>query len=141
MAAINTYLHFSGNCKEVFDFYRSVFGGDFSMVMYYKDAPSADPNHQFDPNHLMHISLPIGRGTSVMGSDRPAMYGEAVHGNAYHISVDADSLDEAKHIFNGLSAGGQVMMPFEKAFWGAHFGMLVDKYGIQWMVSFEEPKA
>jgi PhnB protein len=86
----------------------------------------------------MHVSLPIGN-TILMGSDSSESWGQAtVIGNNFSVSINADSKDEAVRIFNGLSAGGKVMMPMDKTFWGAYFGMFTDKFGIQWMVNFDE---
>ncbi len=87
---------------------------------------------------IMHISLPIGKDTILMGSDSPAMYGKVIQGTDIHISISAESKEEADKLFNGLSAGGQVMMPMENAFWGSYFGMFKDKFGIHWMMSYDE---
>lgn len=142
MAALNPYLNFDGNCEEAFNFYQAVFGGEFLSKMRFKDTPgeqTAD-SHQMPESEgekLMHISLPIGHGTVLMGSDRPAAMGPTTIGNNYSISINAESEEEADKLFKGLSAGGQVIMPLEKAFWGAYFGMFTDKFGIQWMVNHE----
>jgi PhnB protein len=138
MATINPYLNFNGNTEEAFDFYKSAFGGEFSMVMRYKDAP---PEHQMGESNgekIMHISLPIGKDTILMGSDSPEMYGKVIQGTDIHISISTESKEEADKLFNGLSAGGQVMMPMENAFWGSYFGMFKDKFGIHWMMSYDE---
>jgi PhnB protein len=137
MKAINPYLNFSGNCEEAFDFYRSVFGGEFATVMRFKEVP---PEAQMDASEgekIMHVALPIGQGTILMGSDRPAAMGPTTPGDNASISISTDSEAEATRVFNGLSAGGQATMPLEKAFWGAYFGMLTDRFGIQWMVSYD----
>lgn len=144
MATINPYLTFNGNCEEAFNFYKSVFGGEFPYVGRFKDMP-ADPNHPPMPaseaEKIMHISLPISKETILMGSDSSEAYGKAtVMGNNFSLSVNTDSEGEAKKIFDALSSGGKVTMPLEKTFWGALFGMLTDKFGIQWMVSFDEKK-
>lgn len=142
MAAINPYLTFNGNCEEAFNFYKSVFGGEFPYVGRFKDMP-ADPHHSPMPpseaNKIMHISLPISKETILMGSDSSDAFGKAtVEGNNFSISVNADSEEEARKIFESLSAGGKVTMPLDKTFWGALFGMLTDKFNIQWMVSYDE---
>ena len=85
----------------------------------------------------MHIALPIGQGTMLMGSDQPEVYGKATIGTNFYISISTESEEEANKLFNGLSAGGQVTMPLEKAFWGSYFGMFKDKIDIQWMVSYD----
>ena len=136
MAAVNPYLNFNGNCSTAFDFYKSVFGGEFAMKMLFKDMPA---EHKIDPAEsdlIMHISLPMGHGTVLMGSDRPKMYGPGVNGDNFYVSLQADSEEEAKRLFNALSAGGKVTMPLEKAFWGSLFGMWNDQFGIQWMISY-----
>lgn len=143
MTAINPYLNFDDNTEEVFDFYKSVFGGDFLMVMRFKEMPAEamDENHQMperEGEKIMHIALPIGQGSILMGSDRPASMGSVTNGNNVSISLDTDSHEEATRLFEGLSAGGQVTMPLNKAFWGGYFGMFIDKYGVQWMVSYDD---
>ena len=136
MATINPYLSFSDNCEEVFEFYRSVFGGDFLTVMRFKDMPSPSMDES-EAEKIMHVALPIGHGTTLMGSDTPAAVGSVITGNNFSISIGTDSQEEATRLFNKLSAGGQTTMPLDKAPWGAYFGMLTDKFGIQWMVSYD----
>ncbi len=138
MTALNPYLHFDGSCEEAFEFYKSVFGGEFQTVMRFKEAPPEVGFPESEGEKIMHISLPIGPETVLMGSDVPAAMGSTTTGNNVSISIDTDSHDEATHLFNGLSAGGQVTMPFDKAFWGGYFGMVTDKFGIQWMVSYDD---
>ena len=138
MATINPYFNFNGNTEEVFNFYKSVFGGEYQMVMRYKDAP---PEHQMgesDGEKIMHIALPIGEHTILMGSDWPEAYGKPIEGTNISISISADSKEEADKIFNALSAGGQVTMQMENTFWGSYFGMLKDKFGFNWMMSYDE---
>ena len=142
---ISPYLTFKGNCEEAFNFYKSVFGGDFPYVGRFKDMP-ADPNHppmaEAMQNLIMHISLPVGGGTVLMGSDTAEGFGPPlVVGNNISISFSADSEDHAKKIFTAISAGGEVTMPLERAFWGALFGMCTDKFGINWMVSYDDNKS
>jgi PhnB protein len=138
MKAINPYLNFSDNCEEAFDFYRSVFGGEFSAQMRFKEVPAEAQMDASEGEKIMHIALPVGQGTILMGSDRPAAMGPVTTGDNSSISISTDSEAEATRVFNGLSAGGQVTMPLEKAFWGSYFGMLTDKFGIQWMVSYDD---
>lgn len=146
MAALNPYLNFDGKTEEAFNFYKSVFGGEFAMVMKFKDVPPDVPMgddgcggkmSEEDANRIMHIALPIGHGTVLMASDSPSSM-PITHGNGYWISISADTKDEADKLFNGLSAGGNIMMPMEVAFWGSYFGMFTDKFGINWMVSFDK---
>jgi PhnB protein len=138
MATINPYLNFSGNTEEVFDFYKSVFGGEYQMVMRYKDAPSEHQMGESDGEKIMHMALPIGPHTILMGSDWPDNYGKPVEGSNVSLSINADSKEHADKLFNGLSAGGQATMPMSDTFWGSYFGMLKDKYGFNWMVSYDE---
>jgi PhnB protein len=145
MTTIGLYLSFPGNCEEVFNFYKSVFGGDFSVVSRYSDMPGGDEvptdsAHALSDNDgdkIMHIRLPIGDGVALMGSDRPSGGETAVPGDVFSISIAPASEEEAFRIFDELSAGGQVTMPLEKTFWNALFGTLTDKFGIQWMVNYE----
>lgn len=140
MATINPYLNFPGNTEEAFNFYKSVFGGEFFMVMRFRETPEAEKVPAAERDKIMHISLPIAKGNILMATDSLESMGQPPlnFGNNFSIAVSADSEEEAKKIFNGLSAGGNVLMPLEKAFWGALFGMIKDKFGVQWMVSYDE---
>jgi PhnB protein len=140
MATINPYLNFSGNCEEAFKFYQSVFGGEFTAFMRFKETPSEAGLSASEGDKIMHVALPIGHGTVLMGSDRPEAMGPAAGGNNFYISIQPESEAEAAKIFKGLTAGGQVMMPLGRVFWGATFGMLTDKFGFQWMVNYDDPQ-
>jgi len=139
MAQINPYIHFNGNAEEAFTFYKSVFGGEFAMVVRFKDM--SIPEHPISENEaekMMHIALPIGKNSVLMGSDTPEFMGKQnEHENRSKISISAESKREADQLFNGLSAGGEVEMPIEDSPWGSYFGMFRDKYGIEWMVDFD----
>ncbi len=137
MASLNPYVNFNGNAEEAFNFYKSVFGGEFDAVMRWKEMPSEFQTKDSNPELIMHISLPIGEGTVLMGCDTPEAYGKAVMGNNFSISISTKSQEEADKLFNGLSAGGQVTMPMAKVFWGSYFGMLKDKFEIQWLVGYD----
>lgn len=140
MAQVNAYLNFKGNCEEAFNFYRSVFGGEFPFVGRYKDMPPTEGSHasETDGEKIMHISLPISKETILMGSDIGGEWAShTVIGNNIQLSVNTDSEEEANRIFNALSDGGRVNMPLEKTFWGALFGMFTDKFGINWMVNYD----
>lgn len=138
MAKINPYLNFNGNTEEAFNFYRSVFGGEFAVVMRFGDMPPQEGCPEpANPNKIMHISLPLGDGHVLMGSDCPDEY-TVTMGNNIHVSLSVDSQAEADKVFAGLSTGGKVAMPMGKTFWGSYFGMCADKYDINWMVSFDE---
>ena len=144
MTTVNVYLNFDGQCEEAFSFYKSVFGGEFSYIGRFNEMPQ-DENiklSEADGNKIMHVSLPISAETNLFGSDTVGAWSpKLVQGNNYSISINASSKEEADRLFNGLSAGGQVTMPLENTFWGAYFGMFVDKFGINWMVNFDENPA
>jgi len=137
MASLNPYLNFNGNTEEVFNFYKSVFGGEFATTMRFKDMPSEHKTSESENNKIMHIALPIGKGTMLMGIDVPDAYPQTTPGSNFYISISAESEEEARKLFNGLSEGGKVMMPLDKAFWGSLFGMFTDKFGVSWMVSYD----
>ncbi|MDB5120632.1 MAG: hypothetical protein JWN56_1850 [Sphingobacteriales bacterium] len=136
MASINPYLNFRGTTEEAFNFYKSVFGGEFITIQRFNDIPEAKETPEEDKNKIMHISLPIGGGNVLMGSDTTGD-DRLVEGNNFHISINADSEGETARIFNALAEGGKVTMPLAVMFWGAYFGMLTDRFGIQWMVNYD----
>jgi PhnB protein len=140
MATTNTYLNFNGNCEEAFNFYKSVFGGEFAYIGRFGEMPK-DENYQMpesDSNKIMHVSLPIGQSV-LMGSDTGGDWAPSfLQGNNFSVSISADSKDEADTIFSALAEGGKVTMALENTFWGDYFGMLTDKFGINWMMSFNE---
>jgi PhnB protein len=138
MAVLNAYLNFNGECEEAFTFYAKVFGKEIAMVMRMKDVPPGSPMEGVDPNWIMHVSLPISGQSVLMGSDVPPAMGPARAGSNISISVQAESEAEADQIYAGLSSeGGVASFPMGDAFWGSYFGMCTDKYGINWMVSFD----
>jgi PhnB protein len=138
MATINPYLNFEGNTEEAFNFYKSVFGGEFTTLQRFKDTPEADRASEKDKEKIMHISLPIGKGNVLMATDALESMGHKVTaGTNFHLSLNTDSEEETKELFNALSAGGKVTVPLDKTFWGAYFGMFTDKFGIQWMVNYD----
>ena len=135
MPQINPYLNFSGSCEQAFQFYQSVLGGELELSRF-SDMPADDSAPPVDGNLVMHVSLPIGDGQVLMGSDRPAAMGPTEVGNNVNVIINPDSSDDGKRIFDALAAGGQTTMPYERTFWGADFGMLTDQYGINWMVNY-----
>jgi PhnB protein len=138
MATINPYLNFDGSTEEAFNFYKSVFGGDFIALMRWKDAPEADKIPADDREKIMHVSLPIGQGNILMATDACESMGQGLTvGNNFYICIGVETKEEAEKLFNGLSAGGKIEMPLQDMFWGAYFGMFTDKFGIQWMVSYD----
>jgi len=138
MATINPYLTFDGDCEEAFNFYKSVFGGDFMFMGRFDEMPAEYEVSDEEKNKVMHVSLPIGSSTILMGSDTSGSHGPPLNkGNNFSISINAESRDEADKLYDALAEGGQANMPMDDAFWGSYFGMLTDKFGIQWMVSFD----
>lgn len=142
MAGINPYLTFKGNCEEAFNHYKSVFGGDFPYVGRFGDMPPQEGQPEMPDeakNLIMHISLPIGDST-LMGSDTGGEWAKDYkQGNNITVSVNADSKEHADKVYAGLSDGGQQSMPMSDTFWGSYFGMCTDKFGINWMVSWDDP--
>ncbi|KAA3438406.1 VOC family protein [Rufibacter hautae] len=138
MANINPHINFNGNAEEAFNFYRSVFGGEFARIMRFKDLASAEfPVADHEANKIMHIALPIGKSV-LMANDVPEILGRTNENeNRSKISISAESKEEADKLFHGLSTGGQIEMPITDSPWGSYFGMFRDKYGIEWMVDFD----
>ncbi|HEY8968968.1 MAG TPA: VOC family protein [Puia sp.] len=137
MPAVNPYLHFSGNCEEVFNFYKSVFGGEFLTFMRFKDSPPEYRGPEAEWEWVMHVALPVGDKTVLMGSDTPSHMGQLTVGNNFTVALHPGSEEEARRLFDGLSAGGKVTMPLMQQFWGSWFGMFDDKFGVGWMVNYD----
>ncbi|RAJ76534.1 PhnB protein [Chitinophaga dinghuensis] len=134
MASVNPYLNYKGNCEEAFNHYKKVFGGEFAFLSRFSEMP---PDHPCDPDEkdkIMHVSLPIGN-TILMGSDIPKKFDNTTFGNNFAVTVAPETKEEATQIFNGLAEGGNVTMPLGPTFWAEAFGMLVDKFGVSWMVN------
>ncbi|HVZ57135.1 MAG TPA: VOC family protein [Chitinophagaceae bacterium] len=139
MPTIHTYLNFSGTTEEAFRFYQSVFGGEFRNLQRYRDTPFADKVAGADKDKIMHIALPVGAHSVLMGTDSLPGMGPALQvGNHCHLSLDVSSEQEARQLFDGLSRGGQVTMPLEMSFWGALFGMFTDRFGVSWMINYDQ---
>jgi PhnB protein len=139
MKASNITLMFNGNTETVFNFYRSVFGGEFTTLQRMKDMPG---DHQLPPEaaeKILYVQLPVGNSV-IMGMDIPAHMPPADSGKNFMITLDTSSEEETTQLFNELSAGGFAMMPLGHQFWGAFFGMVTDQFGIQWMISYVEEK-
>lgn len=140
MTTVNVYLTFDGNCEAAFNFYKSVFGGDFSFIGRFKDMPPQDGKTVSGPEgeKIMHVSLPVSSETMLMGSDTAEGFGPPFKaGNNFSVSINTSSKADADKYFNSLSKDGQVGMPMNDTFWGSYFGMFTDKFGINWMVSFD----
>jgi PhnB protein len=139
MAHINPHINFNGNAEEAFTFYKSVFGGEFTKVVRFKEISSPEyPIPAEEENKIMHIALPIGRN-ELMANDILSVMGKVnEEENRSKIAITADSKEEAFKLFDGLSDGGQVEIPMSENPDGSYFGMFRDKYGIEWMVKFGE---
>ena len=140
MPIINPHINFNGNAEEAFHFYKSIFGGTFSKLMRFKDLTDPGfpiPGHE--ANKIMHIALPIGKHNILMGNDVPEILGKVNEKeNRSKIAISAESKAAADKLFSELSAGGEVEMQMATSAWGSYFGMFRDKYGIEWMVEYDE---
>lgn len=147
MASVSTYLNFTGNTEEVFNYYKSIFGGEFfgNGIMRFGDVPPMEdaPPMPADTKHMvMHVELKILNSHSLMGTDAPESMGfNIVFGNNSAINLQPDTRAETKELFDKLSAGGKVTMELADMFWGDYFGSCFDKYGVQWMFNCAEKKA
>ena len=138
MARVSTYLNFPGHTEEAFEFYRSVFGGEFNGPIHRMgDAPAVPgqpPLSDADRRLVMHIELPILGGHMLMGTDAPESMGfTLVAGNNLHINLETDTRQQTDRLFHALAEGGSVQMPLQDMVWGAYFGSLRDRFGVQWM--------
>jgi PhnB protein len=138
MALINPHINFNGNAEEAFNFYKSVFGGEFAKIIRLKDISSSEfPVAENDANKIMLITLPIGKNM-LMANDVPESMGRVNENeNRSKIFISAESREEADKLFNGLSEGGNIEAPIGDSPWGSYFGMFRDKFGIEWMVDFD----
>lgn len=138
MPTLNLHINFNGNAEEAFDFYKSVFGGEFAKIVRLKDLASHEfPVAENDANKILYIALPIGKNV-LIGNDVPESMGRVNENeNRSKLSISAESKEEAALLFRGLSEGGNVEMPIGDSPWGSYFGMFRDKYGIEWMVDFD----
>jgi PhnB protein len=141
MTKINPYLNFPGNAEEAFNFYKSIFGGNFSSLVRMKDMPMpAGTVDKKDESKIMHVALPIGNDL-LLASDALESHGRKLtKGNNAYVMVSPDSKAEADRIFKALSAGGTVEMAMANQPWGDYYGSLKDKFGVMWMVDFAYPK-
>ena len=142
MATINPWINFNGNAEEAFTFYKSVFGGEFTKVIRFKDIASAEfPVAEKEENKIMHIALPIGTTTMLIANDVPEVLGRVNENeNRSKILVSTESKEEADRLFTGLSSGGEVEGSMGDSPWGSYAGMFRDKYGIEWIIEFSPSK-
>lgn len=140
MPTINPYLNFQGNTEEAFKFYQSIFGGDFiGGISRFNNAPESGKLSEEEKNKVMHIALPFGENNMIMATDALESMGQKVKtGNNFYLCISADSREQADQFFEGLSDGAEVDMEMHDAFWGDYFGMLTDKFGIRWMITFAD---
>ncbi len=138
MALINPHINFNGNAEEAFTFYKSVFGGEFSKIMRFKDLASDEfPIPEDEANKIMYIALPIGNNV-LIANDVPSFLGSVSENeNRSKISVSAESKEAADKLFYGLSVGGEIEGAIGDSPWGTYFGMFRDKYGIEWIINFD----
>lgn len=137
MATINPYINFNGNAEEAFNFYKSVFGGEYAKIIRFKDLGGLEHISENDADKIMHIALPIGKNM-LMANDVPESMGKVSENeNRSKIAIATESREEVDTLFNGLSAGGTIEMPIGDSPWGSYFGMFRDKFGIEWTVEFD----
>ena len=139
MPIINPHINFNGNAEEAFTFYKSVFGGEFTTIIRFKDLAGPEfPVAEKEENKIMHIALSIGKTNKLMANDVPEFMGRTNENeNRSKIVISTESKEEADKLFNGLSVGGEVEGPIGDSPWGTYFGCFRDKYGIEWIVEFE----
>ena len=140
MTKLNTYLNFAGNAEEAFNFYKSVFGGEFTSVVRFKDFPMEGVKiPKKDENRIMHIGLVVSKDDILMASDTLESLGQKlIQGNNVYISVHPETKEDADRIFKALSAGGTIEMPIADQPWGDYYGSFKDKFGVLWMVNYSE---
>ena len=138
MITITPYLYFNGNCEEAFNFYKDVFEVEFNYIGRYKDVPKAD-KHLFkeQENKIMHVSLPINTNTTLMGADNSQLYKGNVANNNFSLSITTDIKEEADKLFLKLAVGGKIKLVMKETFWGSYYGIVNDKFGINWKISFD----
>ena len=141
MTTLNPYLNFPGTTEEAFNLYKTMIGGDITMIMRFRDMPD-DKTPEIEKDKLCHISLKFPNGNILMATDTLESMGQKIIlGNNFYLSLGVESEAEADRIFKELSPGGKVEMPMEKMFWGDYFGIVQDKFGTQWMITYTYPQA
>jgi PhnB protein len=141
MISTDIYLHFHGQAEAAFTFYKSVFGGEFIVAQRYREMVGSDKMIEKDRDRMMHISMKLTPGTTLMASDLPSSEDQNFQpGNNFHICLQAESEKEANALFKQLSKDGKIEMPMNKTFWGAYFGMVEDKFRVHWMINYNFPQ-
>jgi len=143
MAKVSTYLNFTRNTEEAFNFYKSVFGGDFiGAVSRFSDIPASENMPSLpdgDKNLIMHVALPILNGHVLMGTDAPESMGFRInYGNNIYINLEPDTRAETRRLFDALSKGGKIEQELQVMFWGSYYGSCADKFGVHWMFNCDE---
>ena len=138
MITVNPYLYFKGDCEEAFNFYKSVFEVEFKYIGRYKDVPQAEKHifHEQD-NKIMHVSLPISNQITLMGADNTEVHKGNISNNNFSLSITSDSKKEADKLFQKLSEGGKIKLAMNETFWASYYGIVNDKFGVNWKISFE----
>ena len=138
--SLSTYLFFDGNCREAFELYRSVLGGEYQVLQTFGDGPPDMDVAEEEKDRIMHVSLAVGTDV-LMGSDSASAFGPPpVQGSNFAISIVGESREHCDEVFAKLSEGGTVQMPMQETFWGSYFGSWTDRFGIGWMVSYDLPR-
>lgn len=138
MITVNPYLYFDGNCEEAFNFYKSVFEVEFKYIGRYKDVPQAEKHiFQEQDNKIMHVSLPVSNQITLMGADNTEVHKGNISNNNFSLSITSDSKKEADKLFQKLSEGGKIKLAMNETFWGSYYGIVNDKFGVNWKISFE----
>ncbi len=143
MLGLTVYLTYNGNTLEAFEFYKSILGGEFLDINYFKEMPASEGYEvpEADLEKILHITYKINETSYLMASDSSTFSGDATFGNNFSLSISPESKEEADKIYNELSAGGNIIMPIQDTFWGAYYGMFTDKFGINWAINFAYPQA
>lgn len=144
MARTSTYLNFENQTEKAFEFYKSVFGGEFldGGINRFRDIPASENSPEMPEDFkdlVMHVGLEITGGHCLMGTDAPTSLGFHLKmGNNVYINLEPDTRSETLRLFNALSAGGKVEHELQEMFWGAYYGSCVDQFGVQWMFNCVE---
>lgn len=138
MKAANPYLNFNGNTEEAFNFYRTVFGGEFLGLLRFRDfGENGMQVPKGERDKIAHVALPLGNSNILMGTDVLESQGQTLTvGTNIYLNLEADSDEEAERLFNALSAGGRIEMPLQKTEWAEKYGICADRFGVQWMVNY-----
>ncbi|MEE9361589.1 MAG: VOC family protein [Cellulophaga sp.] len=141
MSTINVYLYFKGNCENAFNFYKSIFGGEFQFIGRYKDiSQEARRNFPYcSDEHIMHVALPISKETILMGADMIDSHNQTTEAKSnFSLYINTENKNEATRLFNALSEEGDIIVPIAEQFWGSYYGLCIDIFGISWKISYSQ---